>query len=79
MNKWLKCEISKGMFSDEVTVKVRDLQGASIAVFVPKNKVKEEQRVVSVRAFEGQGKTFAVLPDDRHTSIAVSATDLQTA
>ena len=79
MKRRLKCEISRGMFSDEVTVKVRDVSGASIAVFVPRDKVNEKEKVVFVSAYEGNGKTFAVLPDDRHTSITVQQADLQPA
>jgi hypothetical protein len=79
LNKWLNCEITKGMFSDELTVRVRDAAGASIAVFVPRNKVSEERRAVSVRAIQTEDKIFAVLPDERHTSISVPVADLQQA
>jgi hypothetical protein len=79
MRKWLKCEISKGMFSDEVTVKVQDAGGEPVAVFVPKNQVRVDQPTVSVRMYEGYGKTFAILPDERHTAVAVTSSDLQTA
>jgi len=79
MEKWLKCEIIKGMFSDEVTVRVRGESGQSVAVFVPTSQIEPNQKFVRVRAFEKQGKFLAVLPDERHTSVAVRHQDLQPA
>lgn len=79
VNKWLSCEITKGMFSDEVTVKVHDSEGAPFAVFVPRSEVNEVMRAVNVQVVEGSGKIFAVLPDERRTSLAVPARNLQPA
>jgi hypothetical protein len=77
MEKWLTCKIEKGMFSDEFTVLVTNDQGEAISVFVPKSKVDGAK--VRVRAFTVSDRTFAVLPDERHTAVLVKLADLQTA
>jgi hypothetical protein len=79
MEKWLKCEIQNGMFSDEVTVRVTSAKGEAIAVFVPKGKVQSDHQAVRVRSFVASGYTFAELPDDRGTTLSVRASDLQPA
>ena len=50
--RWLQCEISKGMFSDEVTVRIASTGGQTVAVFVPKS-----QTPVSVAATDIHGET----------------------
>lgn len=79
MENWLKCEIEKGMFSDEVTVKVTNAKGEAIAVFVPTEQVQPVSKKVRVRSFVASGYTFAVLPDDRRTTLSVNLSDLQPA
>ena len=79
MPKWLKCEIDKGMFSDEVTVTIRISSGEAIAVFVPKQAADHQKNLVRVDAFEQQDNTIAVLPDEHHSVVDVSAADLQPA
>ena len=79
MPKWLKCKIDRGMFSDEFTVTVHTRTGEAIAVFVPKDAADDQKNLVKVRAFEEQGKTMAVLPDEYQSVVDVSATDLQPA
>jgi hypothetical protein len=79
MPKWLKCKIDKGMFSDEYTVTVRSRTGEAIAVFVPKRAADDQKSLVQVQAFERQGKTMAVLPDEHQSIVDVSAGDLQPA
>jgi hypothetical protein len=79
MPKWLKCRIDKGMFSDEYTVTVHSRSGEAIAVFVPRQSTDDQKHLVRVRAFEEQGKTIAVLPDEHQSVIDVSPADLQPA
>lgn len=79
MPKWLKCKVDKGMFSDEFTVTVHTAAGETIAVFVPKSSADDRKNLVQVKAFEQQGKTIAVLPDEHRSVIDVSAADLQPA
>ena len=79
MPKWLKCKIDKGMFSDEFTVTVHSRTGEAIAVFVPKAAADDQKNLVQVKAFEQQGRTIAVLPDENQSVVDVSAGDLQPA
>jgi hypothetical protein len=79
MPKWLKCKVEKGMFSDEFTVTVQTRTGEAIAVFVPKQAADHQKNLVQVKAFEQQGKTIAVLPDEHQSTVDVSAADLQPA
>jgi len=79
MAKWLKCKIDKGMFSDEFTVTVHTAAGEAIAVFVPKQAADDQKNLVQVKAFEKQGKTIAILPDEHQSVIDVNIADLQPA
>jgi hypothetical protein len=79
MSKWLKCRITKGMFSDERTVIVRTRSGETIAVFVPKDATEEPQSRVKVRVAECQGRSFAWLPDEHQSVVDVESSDLQPA
>lgn len=74
---WLRCEISDGMFSDEVIVTARSVGGEDVAVFVPRSAVRDER--VSVRAFPRDGDTIAILPDESRTVVAVSPSHLHPA
>ena len=79
MPKWLKCKIEQGMFSDEFTVTVHSRTGEAIAVFVPKGAADDQNHRVQVRAFEQQGRTIAILPDEHQSVVDVDAADLQPA
>jgi hypothetical protein len=79
MPKWLKCKIDKGMFSDEFTVTVQTRTGEAFAVFVPKSAADDQKSLVKVTAFEEQGSTLAVLPDEHQSVVQVSSADLQPA
>ena len=79
MPKWLKCKIDKGMFSDEFTVTVHTRTGEAVAVFVPRAAADDQNSLVRVKAFEEEGRTLAVLPDEHQSVVDVSDTDLQPA
>jgi hypothetical protein len=79
MPKWLKCKVAKGMFSDEFTVTVHTRTGEPFAVFVPRQAADDQKNLVQVKAFEQQGQTIAILPDEHQTVVDVSAADLQPA
>ena len=79
MPKWLRCKIDKGMFSDEFTVTVQSRSGEAIAVFVPKQAADDQKNLVQVKAFEDEGKTIAVLPDEHRSVVDVRDCDLQPA
>ncbi len=76
MSKWLKCTVSKGMFSDEVTVLVHTRSGEAISVFVPRSFASKELNQVKVRATQNEGQFFAVLPNDNQTVVDVNPVDL---
>lgn len=76
---WLNCEISKGMFSDEATVTVTTTNGERFATFVPLDKIiysDQDRGIVNVGMFKKNNALFAVLPDEYHSIIAVSQSDI---
>ncbi len=74
MPKWLKCTVTKGMFSDEYTVSVRTRSGETISVFVPKDAAEEDRG--RVRVAEREGHAVALLPDEHQSVIDVESSDL---
>jgi hypothetical protein len=79
MPKWLKCTITKGMFSDEFTVIVRTRNGENVSVFVPKEAAEEREGRVKVRVAECGGRSLAWLPDEHQSVVDVESSDLQPA
>ncbi len=79
MAKWLKCEITKGMFSDEFTIIVHARGGERISVFVPKSAADEEGKRVTVRVDKSREGAFAWLPHEHQSVIPVQESDLQPA
>lgn len=78
MLKWLKCSVSKGMFSDELTVFVKTSCGDPVSVFVPKAYAEAESGRVKVRVAD-DNRHFVVLPNDLQTVIDVNPADLMPA
>lgn len=76
MSKWLKCNISQGMFSDEFTVVVRTHRGEDFSVFVPREAADAQANRVRVRAEEHNGMAIAVLPDENQSVVQVPSSDL---
>lgn len=79
MSQWLKCQVTKGMFSDELTVTISTRSGEKIAVFVPKSAAEEQSGRVRVRVAERSGHSFAWLPDEHQSVVDVRACDIQPA
>jgi hypothetical protein len=82
---WLKCRVSKGMFSDEVAVTYPVAGGTfgASSFFVPKEDVQgaaEEgcavDGKVSVRFFKEGATVWAILPAESQPVIKVSEQDL---
>ncbi len=73
----LKCQVSKGMFSDERAVTCRSRAG-EVSVFVPQDMVHEQNgsSTVSVRAKPLQSAWLAILPTEDALAIVVDARDL---
>ncbi len=76
MPKWLKCTVTKGMFSDEYTVSVRTRSGETVSVFVPKDAAEEDRGRVRVRVAEREGHAVALLPDEHQSVVDVESSDL---
>lgn len=78
-NGWLKCGIFKGMFSDEVAVKVSSAQGDDTSFFVSREKVVgavNGEGKVRVRIFREGDIAWAILPTENAVTIAVRESDL---
>jgi hypothetical protein len=76
--QWLKCQVFKGMFSDEKAVLYRFGQ-LNVSVFVPKDCVEvdaEPEGRVKVRVFERDGTVWAVFPNSQSAVAAVNNADL---
>jgi hypothetical protein len=77
--RWLKCKVYRGMFSDEMAVKVPQSNGEMLGYFVPKvmvaNGAGSEGRL-RVRVLRREGITLAILPTEYSDAIAVQESDL---
>ncbi len=79
MPKWLKCKISKGMFSDEFTAIVTSRTGDVISVFVPRDATQLTHAgygQVRVRIAEQSGRVMALLPDEYQSIVDVDSSQL---
>ena len=78
-NGWLKCEIFKGMFSDEVAIRVAAKRGETSSYFVSKDQVEgpiNGPGKVKVRVYRQGETSWAVLPTENAASIPVRESDL---
>ena len=78
--RWLRCQLDLGMFSDEIAV-TYPAEGAAIrSVFVPKSAVNGkpgEKGRVRVRIMNSKsGTVYAVLPTNQSEMVAVTERDL---
>ena len=80
MNKGrLKCEILKGMFSDERAVVVNLSNGDKSSMFVPASEVCGDigaRGEVNVDVFEDDGALWAVLPTEYRETVPIRKLDL---
>jgi len=78
MQMRLKCNIERGMFSDERVIVVRDAGGREADFFVPASFVDEKSRTVRVSIVNGptSGHKLAVIPTSRRPTIEVRSSDL---
>ena len=76
MPNWLKCTVTKGVFTHERTVTVRERSGELLSVFVPADTADEIHGRVQVRTVEREGYALALLPDSYHSVVEVESSDL---
>jgi hypothetical protein len=79
--QWLRCQLLKGMFSDEVAIKCM-VRGKEFSVFVPKDFVSgevDQEGKVRVMVFQLAGTSWAVLPSAQKSIIPINDHDLVSA
>ena len=71
--RWLRCEIRKGMFSDERVIVITTPTGEVAAFFVPREWVEGTDRDgrVKVRTFKEDSRAWAIVPNESQTIVAV--------
>ena len=74
--KWLRCSIAKGMFSDEFAILYSRPNSRQISVFVPRQFVDESTGRVKVCVFTKGYQTWAVLPNESRKEVLVSSDDI---
>ena len=76
-DKWLRCGVQQGMFSDEMVVVIKTLSGEEVSFFVPKEQVQAGK--VMVRTFKQGTRAWAVIPNDSQSIIPVDESELAAA
>ena len=77
---WLKCEVHKGMFSDERAIVYRWRDGREESTWVPADKVRGENGTIGavrVKVYELDGVEWAMLPTDYSDSIVPAPADVE--
>lgn len=77
-DRWLRCDVRKGMFSDEVVVMIRTTSGEFASFFVPTERVSghaDHQGRVQVRAFTEDSQSWAVVPNDNQSIVPVDESE----
>ena len=80
--KWLKCSLLRGMFSDEMVVVIKTLSGEESSFFVPRQQVRGEVGKIGqvmVRTFEQGAHPWAVIPNDSQSMIPVDESEFAAA
>lgn len=80
---WLRCSVSKGMFSDELAVTIPGTWGEHeiTSVFVPRDLVRHPsppptEGHVKVRSYFKDSTWWAILPTEYDLAIPVKSSDL---
>lgn len=77
--RWLDCQLDRGMFSDEIAVTYPPVGSTVRSVFVPRSVVAGmpgQRGRVRVKVMYRQGEVFAVLPTSQSELIRISEGDL---
>lgn len=76
--KWLRCSIFKGMFSNEVAIRCKKTIG-SFSTFVPRDVVRgdvDQDGTVKVMVFRKNDTAWAVLPSPDKATIPICESQL---
>ena len=76
---WLRCDVRKGMFSDEKVVVIRTQTGEAASFFVPSERVEgpiDQEGRVRVRVFKENSRAWAVVPNENQTVVPVDESQL---
>lgn len=81
MTPWLRCQVDRGMFSDEVVVSYPPsaTQDSQKSVFVPRSFVREDGLglgEVMVKIAVQDGATYALLPTQEYDVVKAEEADL---
>lgn len=77
-DQWLRCEVRKGMFSDERVVVIRTESGEEASFFVPRESVTgdlDQEGRVQVQMLKDNSRAWAVVPNESRTIIPVSESE----
>lgn len=77
--RWLKCRIFRGMFSDERAVQFFSKNGETASAFVPESSVRGQvdgQGMVRVLVFQEESTAWAMLPTEDQLFLPVQEGDL---
>jgi hypothetical protein len=77
--KWMRCKVANGMFSDEVVITIKVHGGEAASFFVPRDKVQgdgDHNGKVKVRSYNDDSGVWAVVPNDQQTLVPVDSTEL---
>ena len=80
--RWLKCFIMKGMFSDERAIRLVSKSDSPLSFFVPKSMVRgalDKEGEVKVLVFKREGDTLAILPTDNRSVVPILEENLVSA
>ena len=76
MMRWLRCAVTKGMFSDERVIRIR----TGMTFFVHQDQVQEDvghQGKVRVELLKKGNQCWAVLPTEDTAIVEVNSDDLE--
>lgn len=76
--RWLRCTVQDGMFSDEfaVTYRPANRAAAEYSFFVPRSTVRPEEGRVKVRVFQQGPVAWAVFPNEMQSLVPIDESDL---
>lgn len=75
MDRWLKCKVLKGMFSDERAVVVHRRGNGSVQFFVPASSTRGDEWV-RVKVFSRSDGSWAEMPTPQRDSVPIAPEEI---